>query len=115
MRTTLLVLILAALFAAPLRAQDDLDKQLLDDLDAELLKDLEQPPAKKPVENSATDQVPAANKTDSQPNPLTKIMERMRKVESLIAATDASKSTQSVQREVLADLDRNNYVILAAG
>lgn len=86
------------------------DDGLLSDLDAELLKGLEEP-AKKPSAQSAKGAKPRPDEggedLGAKPeNPLSKIAEKMRRVERQLEKADASKNTQAIQKEIVAELDR---------
>jgi hypothetical protein len=80
-----------------------LDAQLLDDLDADLLKGL--PGANKPAAPKNTP--PAGedlNEASQATDPLAIIGERMRDAQRRIAGRDTSAATQTVQKQIEADL-----------
>ena len=97
-----------------------LDDQLLDDLSTDLLP-ATKPAAKPPSEKRQSDQ-PADPALDQQllddlidgediqfgeqPDPLTRISQQMRNVETLIGRRDTSVKTQEMQKQILSDLDQ---------
>ena len=93
----------------PATPPKSLDAQLLDDLDADLLKGLS--PAVKPAvpaKPGAPGQDPPAGEdlvgAGAATNPLGIVSERMREVQRRIAGRDTSEATQSVQKQIEADL-----------
>ena len=85
--------------AQPKSTPKSLDAQLLDGLDADLLKDL--PGAARPTKEPQPGQ-PA--ETSAATNPLAIVSERMREVQRRIAGRDTSETTQTVQKQIEADL-----------
>jgi hypothetical protein len=89
-------------------APKSLDAQLLDDLDADLLQGL--PGEKKPAATGKPagqgDPAPgkAAEPESAATNPLAIVSERMREVQRRIAGRDTSETTQTVQKQIEADL-----------
>ena len=101
-------------------APSALDQQLLEGLGERLLDDLPdlvlgEPAGKKPnegdtpgppkgqdIEGLAGEDLGQAGESN---DPLTRIGQRMRKVENRIAQQDASKDTQTLQEQIIADLD----------
>ena len=78
-----------------------LDAQLLDGLDGELLKDL--PGTAKSAAGPSAGQ---PDEPSAATSPLAIVSERMRDAERRIAGRDTSRETQSVQKEIEADLAR---------
>lgn len=98
----LLVLVTATIFADDPPAKPttgSLDAQLLDGLDADLLKDL--PGAARPAKEPQPGQPAEAS---AATNPLAIVSERMRDAQRRIAGRDTSPETQSVQKQIEADL-----------
>ena len=120
MKRFLKILVVVALLAAAMQAlaqapaggkkaspgKRSLDQQLLDDLDRQLLEGLPASKSRGKVESkapAATAQEPR-DTSDAQ-NPLAKIAERMRNVETRIAAHDTSAATQERQAVIVSDLE----------
>ncbi len=90
----ILLVCLAASFAAPAFAQID---AAADPLDAELLEGLD--PAE-PLQQEAGEDLGAAE------NPLLRLAEQMRSVESWLRSARIGPPTQRIQQEIIADLDQ---------
>jgi len=114
-------LLFTVVVCCPAVAQEELpglDKDLLEDLDSDLLKGLEDLPGLEPEPDKAK----AASKPGSKnnpagassaaddaqknaaANPLIRISEQMRKVESRLASADTSEQTQKIQQDILQEL-----------
>lgn len=104
--------------AKPAKPAKSLDKQLLDDLDAGLPESLdnlkaktgENTPAKKPasdLDNKLKQDLGEGEDIEfgKPQDPLAKIGDRMREAEQLIGKRNTSIKTQTLQREILTDLD----------
>ncbi len=97
-------------------SDSNLDQELLEGLDNDLfdglddLPDLSKPETGQPTTKPTDDKPPVAQ-TDggedigASSDPLTRIGQQMRQVESLIAERQTSKRTLTLQREIVADLD----------
>ena len=100
--------------AKPPKPAKSLDKQLLDDLETDLPEKIDIVKPKPAAAKPASD-LDAKLKQDlgegedielgKPPDPLAKIGERMRAAEQLIGKRNTSIKTQSLQREILTDLD----------
>lgn len=114
MSMMLLPSLVLGLAAVPAHAQGDdeppkqtstLDRDLLGDLEKDLLEDLNTPPKKDQESTPELKGQGDGEDLQAPENPLARITEQMRKVQSRIAAADASKSTQRIQQDVIADLN----------
>ena len=81
-----------------------LDQQLLDDLDRELLEGLPGGKTKSPATGKPMDDQDADSAAVEADNPLAKIAEQMRTVESRINERDTSAETQNLQKQIVGDL-----------
>lgn len=100
------LLVVVSINVAVLRADDDLDRDLLGDLEADLLDDLNKPAKKDQTQlKQKVGEGEDLGQRGKPDNPLQKIMKQMRSAQSRIAAADASKKTQKIQQDVIADLN----------
>jgi hypothetical protein len=86
-------------------AKRSLDQQLLDDLDRELLEGLPASKSRGKADGKAPATVTPQREASEPQNPLAKIAERMRSVESRIAEHDTSAATQEKQALIVGDLE----------